>query len=81
MDTTKPSAVFTSLSPLHFGWSSAELSEQLQSDAPPLVIDVRKNEAFLASTYALPGALRRDPQRVEHWALTFPTARTVLVAS
>lgn len=80
MDTTKPSAVFTSLSPLPFGWSPAELSEQLQSDAPALVIDVRKNEAFLASTYVLPGALRRDPQRVEHWALTLPTARTVLVA-
>jgi rhodanese-related sulfurtransferase len=45
----------------------------------PLVIDVRKPEAFLSSAFSLPGALRRDPLQVSTWASTLPAAPTVLV--
>ena len=80
MDTTKPSTISASQAPSPFFWSPAKLFEQLQSEVPPLVVDVRKNEAFLASTYLLPSALRRDPEQVEQWMLTLPAAQTVLVS-
>ena len=79
MDTTQPPAVFDSSSPSPFALSCAEASSLLLSNASALVIDVRKNEAFLASNCTLPGALRRDPAQVAHWAPTLPPADTALV--
>lgn len=70
MDTTKPS---------DFSTSPAALAAQLQSDAAPLVIDVRKNEPFLSSEYTLPGALRRDPLQVADWVNDLPKSQSVLV--
>jgi hypothetical protein len=42
----------------------AALRQALRSPQPPLVIDVRKNPAFLAATDMVRGALRRDPERL-----------------
>jgi rhodanese-related sulfurtransferase len=78
MDTTKPST-FSSLNPVGLYCTPADLSAQLASSQAPLLIDVRKNEAFAASTVTLPGALRRDPLQAEDWAATLPTAGSVLV--
>ncbi len=70
MDTTKPSI---------FSRTPAELWALWPTHDAPLVIDVRKTEAFLASPFSLPGALRRDPLQVSTWVTSLPTARTVLV--
>jgi rhodanese-related sulfurtransferase len=70
MDTTKPSEF--SISPL-------ELAALLQTNAAPLVIDVRKHEPFVSSEYTLPSALRRDPLQVELWAKELPESESVLV--
>ena len=40
---------------------------------------MRKNEAFAASAYLLPGALRRDPLQVAQWAADLPGASAVLL--
>ena len=74
MDTTQP----YSHSPANCCSPSA-LAAQLSSNAAPLVIDVRKNEAFIASDYCLAGALRRDPLAVDRWASALPPASSVLV--
>lgn len=70
MDTTKPTSC--SVSP-------GELASQLRAADAPLIIDVRKQEAFAASGDALPGALRRDPLQVAQWVATLPAAASVLV--
>ena len=57
----------------------AALRQSLQSDRPPLVIDVRRQERFLDSTYLVRGALRRDPDTVEVWRRTLPSAAGVIV--
>ncbi len=41
--------------------TAAALRQALQSDPPPLVLDVRRQERFLDSEYLIQGALRRDP--------------------
>jgi rhodanese-related sulfurtransferase len=70
MDTTKPS---------EFSISASELSTLLLSDTTPLVIDVRKNPAYLASEFTLPRAIRRDPLEIEAWVTEIPTTRPVVV--
>ena len=70
MDTTKPS---------EFSTSPSELALQLLGDSAPLVIDVRKRDAFYNSEYILTGALRRDPLEVKEWANDLPKTPTVLV--
>lgn len=70
MDTTKPSS---------YSVSPAELATQLRGTAAPLIVDVRRNEAFAACAYLLPGALRRDPSQVAQWAATLPAVASVLV--
>ena len=47
--------------------SAAELRKSLNSSAPPVVIDVRRNQRFQESGYLIKGALRRDPEAVEQW--------------
>ena len=78
MDTTKPTSFSSSGTPTS-ACSATTLAGLLRLNDAPLVIDVRKHEAFAASEYALPGALRRDPLTVETWANTLPAASTVLV--
>jgi rhodanese-related sulfurtransferase len=59
--------------------SPAALRQSLQSEHPPLVIDVRREERFRESTYLLRGALRRDPDTVEAWGKTLPKAAGVVL--
>jgi rhodanese-related sulfurtransferase len=70
MDTTKPS---------EFSISASELAAQLRSDTAPLVIDVRKNPAYLTSEYTLPSATRRDPLKITVWIAEIPMTRSVVV--
>src|SRR5436190_20765235 len=62
------------------GMTVAQLSKSLATTTPPLVIDVRRQEAFLKDTKTLGGALRRDPEGVSAWARELPGAETVVVA-
>ena len=78
MDTTHPSRLSAADSAAYM-CSPPELAAQLLSVDAPLVIDVRKNEAFAASVFMLPGALRRDPLQLDTWASTLPAASSVLV--
>ena len=58
----------------------SELATALDSAAAPLVIDVRRREAFLKDTKTLGGALRRDPERVSSWGPELPAAGKVVVS-
>lgn len=57
----------------------AALRQSFASGRPPLVIDVRRAERFLESTYMVRGALRRDPATVAHWKETLPAGGDVVV--
>jgi rhodanese-related sulfurtransferase len=59
--------------------SPAALRQSLQSDRPPLLIDVRRDERFLESAYVVRGALRRDPNTVDDWKKVLPEAAGVVV--
>jgi rhodanese-related sulfurtransferase len=59
--------------------SPAALRQSLRSSQPPLVIDVRRRERFLDSTYLVRGALRRNPEEVENWKKALPAAPSVVV--
>ena len=59
--------------------SAAELRNSLRSSAPPLVIDVRRNERFREANDWIRGALRRDPATVADWSKTLPRAASVVV--
>jgi rhodanese-related sulfurtransferase len=58
---------------------AASLRQSLRSSAPPLVIDVRRNERFRESPYLITAALRRDPAQVAEWAKALPRAASVVV--
>jgi rhodanese-related sulfurtransferase len=59
--------------------SAATLKQSIRSSAPPLVIDVRRNERFRESPYLLKGALRRDPEKVLEWKKSLPRSASVVV--
>ena len=59
--------------------SAEDLRQSLRSSAPPLVIDVRRNERFLEAADLIRGALRRDPARIAEWSRTLPRAAGVVV--
>jgi rhodanese-related sulfurtransferase len=59
--------------------SAAELRKSLLSSAPPLVIDVRRNERFFEAKDFIRGAVRRDPAKVADWSKTLPSAANVVV--
>ena len=54
--------------------SAAELHAQITGREPPIVVDVRRQAAFLSSTEMLGGAVRRDPEEVRSWSSTVCTA-------
>jgi len=58
--------------------ATAALRQFLNSERPPLVIDVRRAAAFRAAPDLLRGALRRDPDRIAEWRATLPTAARVV---
>lgn len=47
--------------------------------AAPLLIDVRREAAFLAASDMAAGALRRDPASVDSWAAELPVAARIAV--
>ncbi len=47
--------------------------------AAPLLIDVRREAAFLAAPDMAAGALRRDPATVDTWADELPAAAQIAV--
>jgi len=55
------------------------LMSQLAGGRPPLVIDVRKPEAFRAEPATIPGALWRDPMALADWSGELPRGRAVVV--
>jgi rhodanese-related sulfurtransferase len=59
--------------------SAADLRKQLSGGSAPIVIDVRRQPAFMASGEMVSGALRRDPEKVASWAKTLPAASSVVV--
>lgn len=78
MDTTNTSSVLSNAT-FATALAAEPVKALLQSNTPPLVIDVRKNTAFTQASTTLPGALRRDPTLVNGWSGTLPPASTVLV--
>ena len=59
--------------------NSSELQSALAGEHSPLVIDVRKNDAFRATCDLMAGALRRNPELVISWAKEIPPASAVVV--
>ena len=51
----------------------------LRQSPDTLLIDVRRNERWRESPYAIKGALRRDPAKVDEWKATLPKAASVVV--
>lgn len=74
MDTTNPSAFSAA-----FSISATDLATALDGLRPPLLLDVRKNAAFAASGYMLPGAVHRDPLTVADWGSQLAEAPSVVV--
>jgi len=59
--------------------SPSSLPASLASNAPPLLIDVRRKRAFLDASSIIAGALRRDPDRVGEWGQELPKSTSVVV--
>ena len=59
--------------------SPTQLQDVCKSAQPPIVIDVRREPAFLGAPDMLSGALRRDPANIEIWAGELPSAASVAV--
>lgn len=59
--------------------SAQQLQTALQSEQPPLVIDVRRAPAFNEAKTIISGAMYRDPERVTEWAGALPRAASVVV--
>jgi rhodanese-related sulfurtransferase len=59
--------------------SPDELQSALRSAQPPLLVDVRRKQAYVAASDTLPGALRRDPESVSGWTEQLPRSARVVV--
>ena len=59
--------------------NAAELRKSLSGSAPPLVIDVRRNERFLEADDFIRGAVRRDPAGIADWSKALPKGASVVV--
>lgn len=59
--------------------SPASLIAARASSAAPLVIDVRREQAFSQATDMVAGALRRDPERWSEWIDELPRNASVVV--
>ena len=59
--------------------SASELRSEMSGKSPPIVIDVRRQPAFLDADAMICGALRRDPEEVREWAKSLPRASSVAV--
>src|SRR2546422_1266640 len=61
------------------GISVSQLRSELAGDHPPIVIDVRRQPAFIGASEMIAGALRRDPERASAWVKSLPRASSVVV--
>jgi rhodanese-related sulfurtransferase len=59
--------------------STEALQQALAQPYPPLVIDVRREAAFLESGEMIAGAIYRDPAQLAQWALQLPAGAHVVV--
>ena len=59
--------------------SPEALMTRLAGPSRPLVIDVRRPEAFRAEPATIPGAVWRDPFALADWAGELPGGRAVVV--
>ncbi len=59
--------------------SAASLRQSVASGRPPLIIDVRKQPAFLGAPDLIRGALRRDPLQAAEWRNSLPGTAEVVV--
>jgi rhodanese-related sulfurtransferase len=59
--------------------AAADLRAEISGPNAPIVIDARRQAAFMSSTEMLTGALRRDPEQVGAWSRTLPSASSVVV--
>ena len=55
------------------------LMTRLAGGSPPLMIDVRKPEAFRAEPATIPGAIWHDPMALADWSGELPRGRAVVV--
>ncbi len=58
--------------------SVSELAKVLGTARAPLLLDVRREEAFNAGQHMIAGAIRRPPERVEQWRGGLPSGRRVV---
>jgi rhodanese-related sulfurtransferase len=56
-----------------------QLKQACATERPPLVVDVRREPAFLASPHMMAGALRRDPEQTAGWADELPPGASIVV--
>jgi len=59
--------------------SSEILTKALGRRNPPVVIDVRKEQAYLKAPLVLPGSLRRRPEEVANWIAALDRNRKTVV--
>jgi rhodanese-related sulfurtransferase len=55
------------------------LRDLLAGFPPPLVIDVRSASAYAEADRVLPGAIRRDPERIAEWSAALELGRRIVV--
>jgi len=58
--------------------STSEVLSAIRGGQPPLIVDVRREQAFRAANDMIEGALWRDPERVAEWAGELPRASRVV---
>src|SRR5438876_1297770 len=59
--------------------SVSQLRSELAGGHPPIVIDVRRQHAFIGASEMIAGALRRDPEQAAAWVKSLPRASSVVV--
>ena len=59
--------------------SASQLRSEIDDKNPPILIDVRRRAVFLGAEEMITGALRRDPEQVQAWAKSLPSASSVVV--
>lgn len=59
--------------------STDKLATRLNQPNPPVIIDVRREPAYLESAYILPDSVWREPESVAAWSGDFPVNRAIVV--
>ena len=59
--------------------SARDLYRGIGTPAAPLVLDVRRDPAFQADEWLIPGAIRRPPEEIERWGREIPPGSSQIV--